>query len=151
MGTKYKGSEDEVLSLNSYITMLRATDTITSILNNLLSKNDLTVSQFGVLEALYYLGPLCQKQLSTKILKSTANITTVIDNLEKRNLVKRVRDKNDRRFITVHLSDKGKITLEMILPLHIQEILKCMSSLNKSEKNDLYKICKKLGLSNLRS
>ncbi len=151
MGTKYKGSEDEVLSLNSYITMLRATDTITSILNALLSKNDLTVSQFGVLEALYYLGPLCQKQLSTKILKSTANITTVIDNLEKRNLVKRVRDTDDRRFITVHLSDKGKTALEMILPLHIQEIFKCMSPLNKSEKNDLYKICKKLGLSNLKS
>ena len=52
---------------------------------------DLTISQFGVLEALYHKGPLCQRDIAAKILKSTGNITMVIDNLEKRELVRRER------------------------------------------------------------
>ncbi|MCB1176623.1 MAG: MarR family transcriptional regulator, partial [Leptospiraceae bacterium] len=98
--------------------------------------------------ALYYLGPMCQKETSSKILKSTANITTVIDNLEKRSYVKRIRQKDDRRYITIHLTDKGKVALEKILPQHIDEVVKCMSVLSKNEKSELYKISKKLGLSN---
>lgn len=146
MGTKYNGSDEEILSLNAYIALLRASDTISNQIGNLMNKNKLTLSQFGVLESLYYLGPMCQKQLGSKILKSTANITTVIDNLEKRNLVKRVRQKEDRRFITVNLTEKGKSYLEKILPLHLTEIFKKMEVLSLDERRNLYTICKKLGL-----
>lgn len=146
MGTKYKGTEDEVLSLNAYITLLRASDTISNQIGNLMNKNKLTLSQFGVLESLYYLGPMCQKELGTKILKSTANITTVIDNLEKRNLVKRVRQKEDRRFITVNLTEKGKSHLEKIMPLHLAEIFRRMEILSVDERKNLHALCKKLGL-----
>lgn len=148
MGTNYQGTEDEKLSLNSYITLLRSSETISSKLNSLLSQNRLTISQFGVLEALYYLGPLCQTELGAKILKSTANITTVIDNLEKREYVQRVRSKEDRRYLTIHLIKKGKEQIEKILPLHIQEVLQCMSVLSTRERMQLYKITKKLGLAN---
>lgn len=146
MGTKYKGTDEEVLSLNAYIALLRASDTISNQIGLLMNKNKLTISQFGVLESLYYIGPMCQKELGTKILKSTANITTVIDNLEKRNFVKRVRQKDDRRFITVNLTDKGKGYLEKIMPLHLSEIFKKMEILSSEERKNLYSICKKLGL-----
>ena len=146
MGTKYKGTDEEVLSLNAYITLLRASDTISNQIGNLMNKNKLTLSQFGVLESLYYLGPMCQKELGTKILKSTANITTVIDNLEKRNFVKRVRQKEDRRFITVNLTEKGKSHLEKIMPLHLAEIFRRMEILSVDERKNLHTLCKKLGL-----
>lgn len=146
MGTKYQGNSDEILTLNSYIALLRSTDTITAKLNLFLSKNKLTISQFGVLECLYYLGPMCQKQISTKVLKSTANITTVIDNLEKRNFVHRIRQESDKRFITVHLTESGQEMIEKVLPAHILEIFKLFTVLNSEDKRDLYRICKKLGL-----
>jgi MarR family 2-MHQ and catechol resistance regulon transcriptional repressor len=146
MGTKYKGNDSEVLSLNAYISLLRASDTIASQVGNLLNKNKLTMSQFGILESLYYLGPMCQKQLGSKILKSTANITTVIDNLEKRNLVVRVRQKDDRRFITVNLTDKGSEYVSKIMPLHLSEIFKRMEILTIDERKNLYSLCKKLGM-----
>ncbi len=146
MGTKYKGNDSEVLSLNSYISLLRASDTIASQVGNLLNKNKLTISQFGILESLYYLGPMCQKQLGSKILKSTANITTVIDNLEKRNFVIRVRQKDDRRFITVNLTEKGSEYVSKIMPLHLAEIFKRMEILTIDERKNLYTLCKKLGM-----
>jgi len=146
MGTKYKGNDSEVLSLNAYISLLRASDTIASQVGNLLNKNKLTMSQFGILESLYYLGPMCQKQLGSKILKSTANITTVIDNLEKRNFVVRVRQKDDRRFITVNLTEKGSEYVSKIMPLHLAEIFKRMEILTTDERKNLYTLCKKLGM-----
>ena len=42
----------------------------------------MTVSQFGVLEALHHLGPLRQGEISAKLLRSGGNITLVVDNLE---------------------------------------------------------------------
>jgi MarR family 2-MHQ and catechol resistance regulon transcriptional repressor len=145
MGTKYKGTDSEVLSLNAYITLLRSCDTISNQIGNLLNKKKLSMSQFGVLESLYYIGPMCQREIGTKILKSTANITTVIDNLEKRSLVKRVRQEDDRRYITVNITEKGKTYLENIIPLHMKEIFKRMEILTEVERKSLYTICKKLG------
>jgi MarR family 2-MHQ and catechol resistance regulon transcriptional repressor len=51
--------------------------------HRVLAEPKLTISQFGVLEALYHKGPLCQRDIASKILKSTGNITLVIVNLEK--------------------------------------------------------------------
>ena len=60
--------------------------------NRHLSDHNLTISQFGVLEALYHLGPLSQRQLADKILRSSGNLTMVIDNLERDGLVRRDAD-----------------------------------------------------------
>src|SRR4051794_22640586 len=89
--------------LNTYTKLMRAAESVTSRVNRSMSPFNLTISQFGVLEALFHKGPLCQRDIAAKILKSTGNITLVIDNLEKRGLVRRVRDTEDRRYLTVHL------------------------------------------------
>ena len=91
MGTHYKGSRKETDALNSYIKLIRAAESLNSKINLELSKLDLTESQFGVLDALLHLGPLKQKEIGKKILKSGGNITMVIDNLEKQDLVQRIK------------------------------------------------------------
>ena len=47
-----------------------------------LADHDLTVSQFGVLEALHHRGTLSQRDLARKLLTSTGNISIVLKNLE---------------------------------------------------------------------
>jgi MarR family transcriptional regulator, 2-MHQ and catechol-resistance regulon repressor len=145
MGTKYKGSSDDILALNTFICLARAADSINNRLNTHISSYNLTISQFGILEALYHMGSMCQKQLSDKILKSTANITTVIDNLEKRALVKRIRQEADRRYITVELTDKGKKLIQDIFPEHVKHINEEMAILSKEEKQKLKTLCKIVG------
>ena len=88
---------------------------------------------------------MCQKQLSDKILKSTANITTVIDNLEKRDLVKRIRQESDRRYITVELTEKGKKLIQDIFPEHVKYINEELAILSKEEKLNLKTLCKMVG------
>ena len=145
MGTKYKGSSDDILSLNTFICLARAADSINNRLNSRISSYNLTISQFGILEALYHMCSMCQKQLSDKILKSTANITTVIDNLEKRALVKRIRQETDRRYITVELTEKGKKLIQDIFPEHVKYINEELSILSAEEKLKLKTLCKIVG------
>ena len=145
MGTKYKGSNEDILALNTFICLARAADSINNRLNSRTSSYNLTISQFGILEALFHMGSMCQKQLSDKILKSTANITTVIDNLEKRALVKRIRQEADRRYITVELTEKGKQLIQDIFPEHVKYINEELSILSKEEKLKLKTLCKIVG------
>jgi MarR family 2-MHQ and catechol resistance regulon transcriptional repressor len=69
------------LALNTYTKLMRAAETVTGRVGRTMTAAGLTISQFGVLEALHHKGPLCQRDIAAKILKSTGNITLVIDNL----------------------------------------------------------------------
>lgn len=71
-------------ALNVFVKLMRASNTVNTRIHGHLKEDNLTVSQFGVLEALYHLGPLSQSELGIKILKSNANLTTVVDSLEKK-------------------------------------------------------------------
>ena len=108
MTTKLQRHTGETRALKAYVKLMRAAESITSRVHKHLSSAGLTVSQFGVLEAIYHLGPLSQKDLGRKILRSSGNITMVIDNLEKRRLVRRKRDTSDRRIFIVHLTGEGQ-------------------------------------------
>lgn len=145
MGSRYKGSQSEVRALDTLIKLMRAAESVNVRLNRFLSRAGLTVSQFGALEALYHLGPLCQSELGEKILKSSGNITMVVDNLERRGLVKRERGESDRRFITVRLTDKGEGLIGEIFPKHVKTTFSEMAALTASEQETLGRLCKKLG------
>ncbi|TGN11029.1 MarR family winged helix-turn-helix transcriptional regulator [Leptospira ilyithenensis] len=145
MGTKFKGSKKEIHALDAFIKLKRAAESVSSRLIADFAKSNVTESQFGVLETLHHLGPLCQKSLGDKILKSTGNITLVIDNLEKRGLVDRVRDTQDRRYITIHLTIEGKKLIESMFPDHVKRVTEEFSVLSIDEQETLGNICRKLG------
>ena len=146
MSTHYQGHADEKLALDTFIKLMRAAESFISRTTAELDNAGLTSSQFGVLEALYHLGPLCQKELAAKILKSSGNMTLVIDNLEKRSLVRRERDQDDRRYYRIHLTEKGRDLLADLFPLHATLIRREMDCLTSAEKMELGRLCKKLGL-----
>lgn len=133
-------------ALNTYTKLMRAAESVTGRVHRVLSAPKLTISQFGVLEALYHKGPLCQKDIAAKILKSTGNITLVIDNLEKQGLVRRERDMEDRRYLTIHLTETGAALIADVFAAVEKSIVSEMASLTESEQELLGNLCKKLGL-----
>lgn len=147
MGTHYRGTEGEVRALDAYIKLLRATESVVARLSHQLrGKEGLTISQFGALEALLHLGPMAQRDLGTKLLKSSGNITMVVDNLEKRSLVERRREGGDRRVVTVHLTPDGERLIAEIFPQHAALITEEMGALDPEEQDTLGRLCRKLGL-----
>ena len=146
MGTHHRGTEREKKALDAYIKLLRASDSLAAALAPQVHAAGLTFSQFGCLEALFHLGPLCPREIGRKLLRSPGNVTTLLDNLERAGMVRRVRDREDRRYVTVHLTDAGRSLMRGLFPRHANRVAFLLSSLTSGEISDLARICKKLGL-----
>lgn len=146
MGTHYKGDKKTQKTLNAFIKLTRASESVNGRLARHLSDANLTVSQFGTLEALMHLGPLNQRELGQKLLKSGGNITLVIDNLIKSGWVEKKTDPNDRRAVIISLTKQGKDFIEDFFPQHLEKIKEEFSVLTTKEKEQLASICKKLGV-----
>jgi len=111
-----------------------------------LAEAGLTISQFGVLEALLHLGPMPQGALARKILKSPANLTTVLDNLARRDLIRRRRDVGDRRIVLVQLTDAGEALVASLFPEHARRVAQAFEALDPAQLDTLGRLCRELGL-----
>lgn len=145
MPTHFQGTSEEQRALNAYINFQRAAESCSARVHQHLGAFGLTETQFGVLECLFHLGPQCQKALADKLLKSGGNITLVIDNLQKSQLVERVRNPKDRRYITVELTDKGRSLMQEVFPRHAAIITDLMSILSEDEQLQMRSLCRILG------
>jgi MarR family 2-MHQ and catechol resistance regulon transcriptional repressor len=133
-------------ALDAYLKLTRAAQSVTNALEDGLRAAGLTSSQFGVLEALHHLGPLSQSELADTLRKSSGNLTLVVDNLERRRLVKRRRDTGDRRKVIVHLSAKGGRLIADVFPRHARVVRDTMAALPPYELRHLADLCRRLGL-----
>jgi len=147
MANHHRGHPTERQALDAYVKLMRAADTLTARLHRQLSQDGLSESQFGVLEVLYHLGPQHQCEIAAKLLKSGANMTVVLDNLEKRQLIRRERDPGDRRSTTVHLTAEGERLIAELFPRHAEFVTAQMAALEPGEQEHLGTLCRKLGTS----
>jgi MarR family 2-MHQ and catechol resistance regulon transcriptional repressor len=149
MATRHQGSAAEKRALDAYIKLRRAVNALGLRENEVMRAAGLTESQFGALEALLHLGPLCQHELAGKVLKSAGNMTTVVDNLERRGLVERRRDREDRRVVTIHLTDHGRELVRDVFPRVVEVLVDAFSALSAGEQQQLAALCRRLGTSEL--
>jgi len=145
MPSHYHGTAQEVQALDTFIKLTRAVDSLYSRLARRGTLGDLTLSQFGVIEALYHLGSMSQSEICSKLLKSGGNMTLVIDNLEKHGLVRRNQDIEDRRITTVSLTPAGRDLIGEVLPVQVAAIVEEMNIITLEEQKTLGQLCKKLG------
>ena len=80
---------------------------------------NITPEQYLVLDILWEKQSLSQQNIADIIQKDKNSVTKIIDSLEKKNLVRRVMDKNDRRINKIELTDEAlaleKITTEVAI------------------------------------
>ncbi|MBZ0177765.1 MAG: MarR family transcriptional regulator [Melioribacteraceae bacterium] len=122
----------------------KAYDTVRKSHAKQISKHNLTAPQFGVLEVLSDQGPMPLRRISDELLVTGANITCVVDNLEKEDLVRRVHSKEDRRVILAELTTKGKNLVEKIYPEYLSNLKEKSGVLSENEQRQLLKILGKL-------
>jgi MarR family 2-MHQ and catechol resistance regulon transcriptional repressor len=146
MMTHYKGSPEEIIALDAWIKLSRARNSVWKRIKPSMSRSGLSTSQFAVLEALFHLGPLSQKEISKKLLVSTGNVVKIIDNLERDQFVTRESNPSDRRAHIIVLTKKGERVISEIFPLHVKSIVDTFLALSRGEQLELGRLCKKLGL-----
>ncbi|MBL8022638.1 MAG: MarR family transcriptional regulator [Leptospirales bacterium] len=146
MPTRFKGNSRETRALNVYITLLRAAGSLGRTGEEVFSSFGLSGGQFGTLETLLHLGPLCQKELGEKLLSTEGNVTVIVQNLEKRGLIERVRNTDDQRFVTVHLTDEGKKLIRKAFAAFLKELVENLEHLSDADLEAISAKSKKLGL-----
>ncbi|MBN1848752.1 MAG: MarR family transcriptional regulator [Deltaproteobacteria bacterium] len=107
-----------------------------------LNKNyNISSAQLNCLLTLYDNGPLSPSRIAKNIMVNSSTVTGIIDRLEQKGLVKRMRISPDRRIITVELTRNGKILAENAPP-PIQ--WKIMDGLNKISGKEIQQISRTL-------
>jgi len=95
---------------------------------------NVSAAQINCLIALRENGPLSPSQIAWHVMVNSSTVTGIIDRLEKKGLVQRLRVSHDRRVITVELTKNGKILAENAPP-PIQH--KIIDGLNKLSPNEI--------------
>jgi len=146
MGEKNKYGKKTDLALNTWVKLARAYTVFQHHTDENIRTYNLTTPQFAVIEALGHLGPLRVGVLCKKMLVTGGNMTLVLDNLEKQNLIDRTFSKEDRRAIVVQLTEKGKKIFDDSFVQLAQKITELLSVLSQDEQKQLGVLLKKLGL-----
>jgi DNA-binding MarR family transcriptional regulator len=108
----------------------------------------LTDVQYNVMTLLtYQAGPdggLNQVQLSDKMLVNRANITSLIDRMERAGLVARTAHSSDRRYNIIKLTAKGAKLFTRVEPHYLEQVRQVMSGAAESEQKKLMAILEKV-------
>jgi DNA-binding MarR family transcriptional regulator len=108
----------------------------------------LTDVQFNLLMLLQHQsdpgGGLSQAQLGSMMLVNRADITSLIDRMEKANLVARTATPSDRRCNIIHLTDRGRQLLAQIEPLYAKEVKRVIASLSDKEQAKMMQALEKV-------
>lgn len=141
---KLSYGERSDLNLKLLVVLTRTTQSIHKKGNKTIKDGGLTATQFAVLEMLYHKGDLKICEIIEKSLSTGGNMTVVIDNLEKEDLVRRYQDSKDRRVNLVSITEKGRRLISDIFPNHLENINTIFNNLSEDEKRTLIELLKKL-------
>lgn len=139
--------EGQERALRLWIALARCYSTYARAVSCKVHEYGLTTPQFGVLEALYHLGPLSLGDLAGKLLVTGGNVTYVMDRLEEQGLVYRERSPVDRRIIQAKLTARGHEIMRSVFPGHGAFIEDLSGDLTEAEQEQLRVLLKKLGRS----
>lgn len=106
----------------------------------------LCLSDFAVLEVLLHKGPQPVNVIGRKVLLTSGSITTAVDRLESRQLVRRTLDPSDRRARIVALTAAGRRLIASAFRRHAADMEQTLAVLSPGERRDLVRLLKKAGL-----
>jgi DNA-binding MarR family transcriptional regulator len=139
-----RAAEGENLEGEIFSCLRRVINAVEIYSSKLKDKTGLNASQLSCLVVLKKGGPMSPGQLSRKVFLSPSMITSIIDQLEKKELVLRNRDSTDRRVILIQLTESGKGVVKTTPPSFQDQLINCLSHLKKEEKKNLVESLNKL-------
>lgn len=108
--------------------------------NSAYKEYSLNSAKFNLLMVIKHVGKdrgLSQTELGNNLYVTAANITKLVDALEKDGLVLRTASSNDRRVNLIKITDKGSRLLDEIWPKHVSGINKILENFSSADKDKL--------------
>jgi MarR family transcriptional regulator, 2-MHQ and catechol-resistance regulon repressor len=127
-----------------FLELMHTSKVIQERIRDEMSKNNLSITEFSVLEVLYHYEKQTIQQIGNSILISSGSMTYVIDKLEQKGLLNRLPCPDDRRVIHVTLTDAGIVLMEKVMPKHQELVDDIFGSLNPDEAQIIVNLLKKI-------
>jgi MarR family transcriptional regulator, 2-MHQ and catechol-resistance regulon repressor len=140
------GNEAQATALKLWVVLARAHNSVQAHLQESVSRHDVTLTEFGILEILYHKGPLLLGEVQRRILVSSGGVTYLVDRLAKKGLVERQECPEDRRARYAALTPAGAALIERIFPEHAACIERATSGLTLEEQRAATALLRSLGL-----
>lgn len=127
------------------LNIVRTASVLTAIGDHLFREFDMTEAQFNVLFSLKY-NPrhVTQSDLGKRLVVTRASITSVLDKLETKKLVKRVAVPDNRRIYHVELTDKGRALVDEVEPLYREKIHEAMQGIEDKNCRQLIAVLERI-------
>ena len=126
------------------IGILRASNLLVADLKKTLKNYPINTTEFSVMEFLYSKGEKSIQEIRDRILLASGSATYVVDNLERKEYVRRIVNQNDRRVTYIKLTEAGKDLINDIFPTHKKNTKKIFEKINDKELVILKEILKKI-------
>mgnify|MGYP000047096295 CR=1 FL=1 len=97
----------------------------------------LTIPQIMLLRSIHLLGDVTVKKLSDDVSLSQATVTTILNRLEERKFVERVRSSQDKRIVHARLTDAGIAILATTPPLMHENFIETFHDLQAWEQTQI--------------
>lgn len=127
LGVHAKRTREIIYSIRR---LMQAGELYTKELNKIYNVSS---AQLNCLLGLYENGSLSPSQIAKHILVNSSTVTGIIDRLEHKGLVRRLRVSQDRRVITVELTKSGKVLAENAPPPVQQKIIDGLNKLSAEQ------------------
>ena len=131
-------------SLNTFIGLNRTVDHLEQIVRNDIQRYGLNITEFAVLELLYNKGDQPIQRIGDRVLIASSSITYVVDKLEAKGYVVRIRNIQDKRVTNASITEEGHALMNDIFPEHAATLESTFSVLSNEELATLKKELKKL-------
>ena len=130
-----------VIAHEAVLTIYYTASCLKKHVDHILNSAGLTDVQFNLMMLLKYQTSgeqgLSQTELSEMMLVNRANITSLVDRMERAGFVKRRCRKADRRCNVIDLTEYGQRIINEIEPLYSSEISRIMAVLNDTDQRRL--------------
>lgn len=131
------------LELKTMIVFRKAGKVISNKEEEVFNKYNITPTQFGVLDLLRAKEKLIVQDLIEKLFTTSGNITCVLANMEKNDLIKKEVNPDDKRSFLISLTSKGRNLIDELLVEHVENVNNIFSVLTTEDKENLIQIFKK--------
>jgi MarR family transcriptional regulator, 2-MHQ and catechol-resistance regulon repressor len=109
-----------------------------------IAASGLCFTDFGALEALLHRGPMRVNDIAETVMITSGSMTTAVDRLESKGLVRRSAHEKDARVRMVELTQAGRALIEPAYSAHAETIESVFEQLDHSERAQLLALLLKL-------
>ena len=132
-------------ALKSMIILFKTYQSLVEYIKKDIDQSGFDINEFSVFEVIYHYDNITVQAIKNKVLVASSSLSYILDKLQKKQLINRIRSDQDQRIINVSLTKQGLTKALDIFPRHYDKMKEIFNVLTLEEQSALNEMLKKIG------